>query len=61
LSRALFEATSVFSQDLEAMGQRGRQLVLEKYSVDRVAGDMIEVYRWLSDKDNGITETVMSR
>ena len=47
LIEALEKAMSHSPVELHEMGRRGRQLVEEKYTWDRVAGQMIEVYEWL--------------
>jgi glycosyltransferase involved in cell wall biosynthesis len=47
LARALREATSLSDDSRMEMGQRGRELVAEKYSWSRVAKEMKSVYGWL--------------
>ncbi len=47
LVRALKEATSLPLDQLRLMGMRGHQLVKDRYSWDRVAGEMVKVYKWL--------------
>lgn len=49
LARALADATRRDLDELEEMGRRGRQLVREKYSWDRVAHRTLKVYRWLME------------
>ncbi len=50
LAEALEEAMRRSSEELIRMGQRGRRLVEERYTWDKVAGQMIEVYEWLLGK-----------
>jgi poly(glycerol-phosphate) alpha-glucosyltransferase len=42
--RQLFEMSIA---DCETMGERGKKLVIEKYSWLRIAADMKEVYDWV--------------
>jgi hypothetical protein len=37
------------TQQLHDMGQKGIQLVQEKYTADIVASKMLDLYRWLND------------
>ncbi|MDX2109933.1 MAG: glycosyltransferase [Verrucomicrobiota bacterium] len=46
IAHATEHLTSIPDQERHAMGARGRQLVLESYSWDRVAKSMQSVYRW---------------
>ena len=50
LAAALHEATSLTDPERQAMGQRGRRLVLEKYSWPQVASEMLGVYEWVAGK-----------
>jgi glycosyltransferase involved in cell wall biosynthesis len=47
LASALREAVSLSDQQRSEMGQRGRELVAQKYSWSRVAKEMKSVYQWL--------------
>ena len=46
------ELLSLDENTLHEMGKRGRQLVLDKYSVDVVSIQMKQVYEWLLSKTN---------
>lgn len=50
LVQALREATSAPIENLREMGSRGRKLVEEKYSWDKIGQQMLEVYEWLIGK-----------
>lgn len=45
---AMREALSLDEEELQAMGKRGRQLVLNKYSVDVVSRQMKQLYAWVA-------------
>jgi glycosyltransferase involved in cell wall biosynthesis len=45
LDRALREATASAPEHLHAMGERGRVLVRDQYSWERVAARSIDIYR----------------
>lgn len=47
LTGALQQALALRRPELQAMGRRGRELVLQSYSWDAVIGKHIELYRWL--------------
>jgi len=47
LAQALGEATQMDDETRRGMGERGRQLVAQKYSWSRVAKEMKSVYQWL--------------
>lgn len=47
LASALREATSLSSSERNAMGERGRRLVEERYCWDRIARRMRDVYEWI--------------
>lgn len=49
LQAALETALRLAPQALRDMGARGRALVLEKYSWDRVGRDMLAAYRWIRE------------
>ncbi len=46
IAAALKQATDLAPHDLQAMGARGRSLVMEKYSLDATIDDMLAVYEW---------------
>ncbi len=48
LAAALDVAMSSAPTELEAMGRRGREWMIQQYSWARAAADMMQVYRWLS-------------
>ena len=48
LTGAVQKALSLDDEELQAMGKRGRQLVLDKYSVDVVSRQMKELYVWVA-------------
>ena len=47
LVRALREAVALSDEERQAMGQRGRQLVEERYTWPAAAGKMLAVYEWM--------------
>lgn len=47
ISRGLDELTGMPAVELAAMGCRGRRLVAEEYSWDRISSRMLLVYKWL--------------
>jgi glycosyltransferase involved in cell wall biosynthesis len=47
LTAALERILSLKRDDLRAMGERGRRLVLERYSWDAIISQHVELYRWL--------------
>lgn len=50
VSGALTEALACDSDELRQMGQRGRQLVLDKFSWDKIGATALDVSEWLLDK-----------
>lgn len=50
IGQALSEAVQVTDETRRAMGQRGRQLVEDRYSWRGVAEQMVATYRWLADE-----------
>lgn len=50
LTETVRKALSLNEEELQAMGKRGRRLVLEKYSVDVVSRQMEQLYTWLKEK-----------
>lgn len=47
VARALVAAMNTPREELSEMGQRGLQLVKEKYSWDQIGRDALEAYRWM--------------
>lgn len=47
LAKTLQQAISLSNEERQQMGKRGRQLILEKYSVEIVATQMIRLYEWI--------------
>lgn len=47
LTQTIEKALTLSDDELEAMGERGRQLVIEKYSDIQVATQMKQLYEWL--------------
>lgn len=52
LTAAVSEALSLEQEDIQAMGKRGRQLVLDKYSMETVACQMAQLYAWVTGQGN---------
>lgn len=50
LAATLDRALTLPRGELQAMGTRGRAWMARDFSWDRVAGDMLSVYRWVSDR-----------
>lgn len=50
LSCTIKNALSLDETTLREMGRRGRQLILDKYSVDVVSGQMKILYDWVAEK-----------
>ena len=50
LTEAVQDVLSLNEDELQAMGKRGRRLVLDKYSVDVVSRQMKELYAWVADR-----------
>jgi glycosyltransferase involved in cell wall biosynthesis len=46
LAAALVEALSQSPTTLREMGERGRRLARDRYTWDRVANSMVELYQW---------------
>jgi hypothetical protein len=57
LSATLTKAMGMTRQELQAMGLKGRAWMERDFSWDRVAHDMLDVYRWLSS-GGGVPSTV---
>lgn len=52
LTKAVQEALSLNENELQEMGKRGRQLVLDKYSVDVVSLQMKQLYTWIAGQED---------
>lgn len=50
LTGAVREALSLDEEELQAMGKRGRRLILDRYSVDVVSRQMEQLYAWVAGK-----------
>ncbi|MCD8270719.1 MAG: glycosyltransferase [Parabacteroides sp.] len=48
LTQVVSEALSLDKEELQAMGQRGRQLVLDKYSANVISQQMKCLYDWIA-------------
>ena len=49
LAAVLSEALAAPREELKAMGEKGRSWMQRDFSWERVAADMLRVYRWLAD------------
>lgn len=58
MSNALIEAMECDPLELRQMGQRGRQLVIDKYSWEKIGAAALEVSEWLLDSTRTIPEAV---
>ena len=47
LAQTIQQAILLSDEELQQMGQRGRQLIKEKYSIEIVAKQMIQLYDWV--------------
>jgi glycosyltransferase involved in cell wall biosynthesis len=47
LTQTIQQSISLSDEERQQMGQRGRQLIIEKYSVEIVATQMIRLYEWV--------------
>lgn len=47
ITEAVHQALTTPLEELQAMGERGRKLMEERYSVDAVAKQMLSVYQWI--------------
>ena len=47
LAQTIQQAISLSSEERLLMGERGRQLIIEKYTVEIVATQMIRLYEWI--------------
>ncbi|GAO34784.1 group 1 glycosyl transferase [Sulfuricella sp. T08] len=58
VSAALIEALESDPEELRRMGQRGRQLVIDKYSWNKIGSTALEVSEWLLDASRSKPEAV---
>lgn len=47
IADAILKAKSLSRSELEAMGERGRQLMEENYAVDKIAAKLKSLYEWI--------------
>ncbi|GAB4451900.1 MAG: glycosyltransferase [Bacteroidales bacterium] len=47
LAETIQQAISLSDEERQKMGKRGRQLIIEKYSVEIVATQMLRLYEWI--------------
>jgi glycosyltransferase involved in cell wall biosynthesis len=52
LKKALVEAIQISEAERLAMGRNGRKLIEEKYSMQSVAKQMVQLYSWVLTKKN---------
>jgi glycosyltransferase involved in cell wall biosynthesis len=52
LKKALVEAIQISEEERVAMGRNGRKLIEEKYSMQSVAKQMVQLYIWVLTKKN---------
>lgn len=52
LAETLAEALKLSESERASMGKNGRKLVQEKYSIEAVAAQMIELYNWILKRGN---------
>ncbi len=50
LAEALTKAMNLSSEERQAMGQRGRRLIEQNYSWDKIGNEMLSVYEWILGK-----------
>ena len=50
ITDAVRSALETSTDELEAMGERGKQLMKDKYSIEAVAKQMKSVYEWILGK-----------
>lgn len=48
IAKVIDKLYSLSPQELCAMGQRGREYIMNTFSADKVAGQMLELYKWLN-------------
>lgn len=58
VASALIEALECDPEELMGMGQRGRQLVIDKFSWDKIGSTALEVSEWLLDTSRPKPEAV---
>ncbi|MGQ9848371.1 MAG: glycosyltransferase, partial [Bacteroidales bacterium] len=47
LAQTIQQAISLSDEERIKMGQNGRKLIIEKYSIEIVAMQMIQLYQWI--------------
>ena len=52
LKNALISALKTDKEQLITMGEKGRKLIEEKYSMEAVASQMLQLYEWILTKEN---------
>lgn len=52
ITQAVEMAMNTSEEELQAMGERGRKLMEDKYSVEAVADNFVKLYRWILNMDN---------
>lgn len=52
LLEALTEAMNLSESELSAMGQRGRELIIQKYSWNAIAKKLMQTYKWILNKES---------
>lgn len=53
IADAILQAKSLSRSELEAMGERGRQLMEDNYAVDKIAAKLKSLYEWIL---NGVSQ-----
>lgn len=48
IAQVMMQVADMSTEELNAMGERGRQLVMEKYTAESVAKQMQRLYRWVA-------------
>lgn len=48
IAKVIDKLYSLSPQELYAMGQRGREYIKNTFAADKVAGQMLELYKWLN-------------
>lgn len=59
LLEALVEAMDLSEGELSAMGKRGRELILQKYSWQAISKNMMQAYQWVLNKES-LPEFIMT-
>lgn len=58
VSTALIDAMDLSREDLNDMGNRGMQLVHEKYSWTNIGISAVQAYKWIISNDNSVPEII---